>query len=516
MVHLDITRNISKLNDKRLQDTNAAIQNLQIAEEKLKNSNNELIAFNNKLDKLVKKSSEELYTFQAAINDNLFSIVTDLEGKILKINDNYLEKVGFTKQEVVGKPITFLQSDFHSTAFYESISKTIYSGKVWRGESKIKTKIGEDFWLVSSIMPIKSNLGIIKSFLTISADITEKKVAQEKEKKANSNLAKTQDKLTLILQNLSDLVVISDNSGNRKYVNISYCEFYGKEAICFVGTNYRDQDSNKISQAYLRLFDSLSYDNPKINFLDITINSKGEKRWILWKEMALFDNDYQITEIFSIGHDISDIKEIEFQNANFIAQFEEIAFKTSHNFRGPLTSIMGLISILEVDGFEEKELKQIAIYMKSAIENLDTASRELATFIEKYNTEKIDSHNKTNFHDFKEAKTKHLNWKFKIRNYLDGTGSMSELEATSSQHSELGKWFFSDGKTIYGHMASMKEFEIEQEKLHTLVKEIISLKTSNETIQIELKILQLNTISDRIIILLDEVETEVRKYVLKN
>lgn len=516
MVHLDINRSISKSYDRQLSEKNQAIFKLIDTEDKLKNSNNELLSFNNKLDKLVKKSSEELYSFQAAINDNLFSIVTDLEGKILKINLNYLDKVGFTKQELVGKPIVILQSDVHSKSFYENINKTIYAGKVWRGESKIKTKYGEDFWLVSSIMPIKNASGIIKSFLTISADITEKKVAQEKEKKATINLAQTEDKLTSILHNLSDLIVITDKYGNRRYVNNSFCDFFGVKSAEFIGTNYRNQDSEKISQAYLRLFNSISFDNPKISFLDVIINSKNEKRWILWKEMALFDKDLEINEIFSIGHDISDIKEIEFQNANFIAQFEEIAFKTSHNFRGPLTSIMGLINLLEEDDFDENELKKVSVYMKTSIDNLDIASRELATFIEKYNTQKIDSLNNHSVYDFQEAKTKHLNWNFKIRNYLDGIGSMTKNEAISHKHSELGKWYFSEGKAIYGHIISMQEFEIEQEKLHTIVQQIIDLKSNNELVKSELLFHELTTISDKVIILLDEVETEVRKYVVKN
>lgn len=514
MVHLDINRSISRSHDRQLLEKNQAIQTLKITEEKLKDSNNQLLAFNNKLDKLVQKSSAELYSFQSAINDNLYSLTTDLEGKIVKINDNYLYKTGFSKQEVVSKHISFMQSDFHSNVFYETIDKTIYAGKVWRGESKIKTKTGEDFWLESSILPIKEKNGTIKNFLTISADITERKVAQFNEQSANNNLARSEHKLSLILQNLSDLVVVSDKLGNRKYVNTSYTEFYNKPANDFIGTNYRDQSPEKISNSYLRLFESLSYNNPKINFLDVTSNSKGDKRWILWKEMALFDQNNTISEIFSIGHDITDIKEIEFQNANFIAQFEEIAFKTSHNFRGPLTSVMGLIGLLENDDFDDNELKQVAIYMKSAVNNLDTASRELAAFIENYNSEKINSRNSKKSYDFQEAKGKHLNWKFKIRNFLDGTGSLTQHEAISHQHCELGKWYYSEGKFLYGHIPTMQEFEIEHEKLHNIVKEILTLKTLNELALSEVKYIDLLNSSDKIILMLDEVELEVRKHQL--
>jgi PAS domain S-box-containing protein len=516
MVHLDINRSISKSLDKQFLEKNEAIQNLKIAEEKLKESNNQLLSFNNKLDKLVRKSSEELYSFQAAINDNLFSIVTDLEGKITKINNNYLEKTGYSKTDLVGKHISILQSDFHDNFFYEAISKTIYAGKVWRGESKIKTKNNHDFWLVSSILPIKTSNGLIKSFLTVSSDITEKKQAQERAQKAALNLAKTEDRLSLVLENLSDLIVITDNKGTRKYVNIAFSDFFGNSKENFINSNYRNQDPEKVSKSYIRLFESLSFENPKITYLDVFANSENQKRWILWKEMAVFDANKQIIEIFCIGHDITEIKENEFQNANFVAQFEEIAFKTSHNFRGPLSSIMGLMDLLNDDQFDENELKQVASFMKTAVNNLDIASRELGVFINNYNNDKADFHKTNSVYDFEEAKKMHLNWKFKIRNFLDGIGSLTTNQAISHLHSDLGKWYYADGKSLYGHFQSMQELELQNEKLHNLVKQILELKENEDFITAEIKYLDLENTSDTIIRLLEEAENNVRNLVLKN
>lgn len=516
MVHLDINRSISRSHDKRLDEKKEAIQNLKLTEEKLKNSNNELLSFNTKLDKLVKKSSEELYTYQAAINDNLFSIVTDFEGIIIKINHNYLDKIGYTKQEVVGKSAAILQSNFHSKAFFDTIRKTIYAGKVWRGEAKIKTKTGEDFWLESSIMPIKDNFGKIKNFITVSADITEKKVAQELEQKATENLAKSENRLSLVLENLTDLIVITDKFGNRNFTNTSFCNFFGKTKEYFLGTNYRTLDPKNISSGYLRLFDSLSYQNPKISFLDLMRNSNGEKRWVIWNELAVFDNQQQIVEVFAIGHDITQIKELEFQNANFVAQFEEIAFKTSHDFRGPLSSIMGLMDLLKEDQFNENEIKQVASFMKTAVNNLDNASRDLAAFIDKYNSDKSEIKLKNNLYDFTEAKTKHLNWKYKIRNFLDGIGSLTISQATLHHQSDLGKWYQAEGKVLYGHFQSMQEFELQNEKLHNLVKEILALNEKEDFINAEIKYLELENTSDTILILLDKVETNIRNLVFEN
>jgi PAS domain S-box-containing protein len=175
IINADISYHISKKLDKNFKALTLAFENQKISDQKLKAANSELSDFNQKLDFLVKKSVGELLSYQTAIDDNLNSVVTNYEGIILKINAIYLEKTGYTSEEVLGKNIDILKSDYHDEAFYNEINNTLTSGQVWRGESKIKTKFGENLWLVSSILPIKDKTGKIIKFLTISADITEKK-----------------------------------------------------------------------------------------------------------------------------------------------------------------------------------------------------------------------------------------------------------------------------------------------------------------------------------------------------
>jgi PAS domain-containing protein len=140
ILFVDLTNHFSKSLDKKYDELNFAFDKQKGTEDKLKNSNIELLSFNNKLDQLVKKSNSELHSYQTAINDNLYSIVTDLDGTILKINDNFINACGYSKAELLGKNFTILNSDFHSENFYKSISERIDAGKVWRGEPKTEPK----------------------------------------------------------------------------------------------------------------------------------------------------------------------------------------------------------------------------------------------------------------------------------------------------------------------------------------------------------------------------------------
>ncbi|WP_395046932.1 PAS domain S-box protein [Flavobacterium sp.] len=504
MINVDISLSISKKLDKNFQKLNSFLESQKETDEKLKSANSELFDFNKKLDFLVKKSSEELYSYQMAINDNLSSIVTDFEGKILKINDLYLEKTDYTREELLGENINILKSDYHDQEFYENINRTIISGEVWRGESNIKTKNGSDFWILSSIIPVKDSNESITKFLTISADITDKKIAEEKEKKAVDKLSKSEKRFSLLLENQTDLISITDKYGNRKYVNKAFYNFFGKDKDYFIGTNYRTLEPENVDEFYLKLFDSISYANPKISIVILRENALKQKRWIKWDEIAFFDANKEVVEILSIGHDITEIKENEFQNANYIAQFEELAFKNSHHFRKPLSNIIGVIDLIDEDS-NRIEINELLDIIKTEIGDLDSSSKELANFIN--TNSKSNKHQKEIFNtDFIDAKLKHLKWKYKIRHFFDGAGSLTQNQAISHRDSDFGKWYYSDGKKKYGHMESVQKIESLHEKLHHLVKEILDLKTKGEIQKAEEKHKKMIAISDKIILLLDESE----------
>jgi PAS domain S-box-containing protein len=504
MLYVDITSHFSKSLDRKLKELKFARDNQKVIEGKLRFSNEELLGFNKKLDNLARQSNEELHSYQNAINDNLYSLVTDLDGIILKINQPYVTTTKYSKEELIGVPIRVLNADSHPESFYESIRIEVSKNKIWRGEVKNKAKDGTYFWMVSSILPLYDKDHNVVKFFVISSDITAKKLSENKEKSALKELTENEKRLRLLLENQIDLVVISEKGGKRKFVNQSFCDFFGKEKEFFIGTNYRTQYPEDVIQSYLNIFDSLTFQNPKIITLDALENAEGEKRWIQWDEVALFDENEKVTEILSIGHDITEIKEIEFQSANYIAQFEEMAFKNSHKFREPLDNLIQAINVYDLQKSTKEEITQMNVFIKKILGDLDIATRELSAFINGYHSENTLNENITLNTDFDIAKSKHLNWKYKIKNFLEGSSSLTHNQAVSEQVSDLGKWFYNVGKNKYGHLAPMQEFEIVHKKLHEITATIIALKTNGDNENAEIKFKELQQISDKIILLLDE------------
>jgi methyl-accepting chemotaxis protein len=111
--------------------------------------------------------------------------------------------------------------------------------------------------------------------------------------------------------------------------------------------------------------------------------------------------------------------------------------------------------------------------------------------------------------NFTSIRFKHLQWKSKLREFLDGKSTLTEDQAVSHRDCELGKWFYADGLASYGHVAEMHELEGIHEELHRTVKAVVRLKHEGNIKQAEAEYEKIVPQSQEIIVLLDKIEAQV-------
>ena len=111
--------------------------------------------------------------------------------------------------------------------------------------------------------------------------------------------------------------------------------------------------------------------------------------------------------------------------------------------------------------------------------------------------------------DFFAARTAHLAWRQRIRDFLDGAKGLTHDEAVSHRDCALGKWLYSNGLKQYGHFEDMQVMEKEHEKLHAVIREIIELKNKGQDDRAETKYKDIESLSGKIVSLLKSVERSV-------
>ena len=102
-------------------------------------------------------------------------VITDINGTIQYVNNEFQKVTGYTKEEAIGQTPRILKSGFHDRVFYERLWTTIKDGNVFRDLEINKKKNGDLIYVDHSITPIKDPSGKITHFLGTWKDITEKR-----------------------------------------------------------------------------------------------------------------------------------------------------------------------------------------------------------------------------------------------------------------------------------------------------------------------------------------------------
>ena len=111
--------------------------------------------------------------------------------------------------------------------------------------------------------------------------------------------------------------------------------------------------------------------------------------------------------------------------------------------------------------------------------------------------------------DFTDIRLQHVTWRVKLNDFLEGKPSMTEEQATNHEACDVGKWLYSVGMKKYGTMPEMQELEKIHVELHLTVKNIMSLKQSQNISAVKEELEKLDIIKRKIMFLLADIEQKL-------
>lgn len=111
--------------------------------------------------------------------------------------------------------------------------------------------------------------------------------------------------------------------------------------------------------------------------------------------------------------------------------------------------------------------------------------------------------------DLSMAKLKHMSWRIRIRDFLDGKTVLTRAEAVSHTDCDFGKWLYSAGLREYSSIPEMKDVEAEHRQLHALVHSIIDDKNTGNVAKAEEDYRSLSNTSNKVIELIDRILVKV-------
>ena len=131
------------------------------------------------LQKALFLANKELKRFTAIVDKYVVSAKTNKDTNIIDVSSAFEVASGYSKNELIGKPINIIRNPHTPQEFFTNLWKTLSEKNEWNGEIRNTKKDGEDFWLKQNIITIKDDNGEIESFVSVGQDITSKKELEQ-------------------------------------------------------------------------------------------------------------------------------------------------------------------------------------------------------------------------------------------------------------------------------------------------------------------------------------------------
>jgi len=150
-----------------------------------------------RLNREIRRQRDEILVLKNGIEQSSLAVVlTNTSGTIEYVNPAYTAMYGYEPAEVIGKTPRILKSGETPAVLYESLWKTLLSGRPWSGELRNRAKAGDLIWVRANISPIRNSEGQLKYFMALHKDVTLEKqliteVVEAKHQADQANQAKS-------------------------------------------------------------------------------------------------------------------------------------------------------------------------------------------------------------------------------------------------------------------------------------------------------------------------------------
>jgi methyl-accepting chemotaxis protein len=231
----------------------------------------------------------------AAINRSQAVIEFELDGTIITANQNFLDTVGYSLEEVAGcHHSMFVDKELGNSQEYRDFWKSLAAGKYQAAQYKRFGKGGKEIWIQATYNPILDPSGKPFKVVKFATDIT----AQVMKNSDSSGQLDAINKSQAVISFNMDGTIIEANDNFLQAVGYSSGEIVGKHHSMFATPDYA------VSAEYQSFWEKLGqgeFDSGEYK----RIGKGGKEIWIQASYNPIFDPDGKPFKVVKFATDIT-------------------------------------------------------------------------------------------------------------------------------------------------------------------------------------------------------------------
>ena len=347
----------------------------------------------------IQKQEKRYISLVENMNDGLIYLNEDQ--KITFVNDKFCMISGFSREEVMDKSIFKIQS-FLGNIITSSVYDKLKREEVVKNESKMLMKNGKAIWVQITSTPHFDD-GKVLGTLLVYTDITTLKSTQESLKKREEGYRSFINQSSVGIWRAEYPKPISVSLPVDEQVELLLDTGVISECNDFMAAMYGYTDSSELVGRRIRDFYHIenNFDDEKSKELmntfisnDYRISSaeskeldkNGNVRFMLNNNIGIVENGF-LVRTWGVQTDITERKRTERELLETNQELDTFFYKASHDLKGPLASVMGIVNLARLEMQNELIDKYFGM-IETSVKRLD---RTLMDLIELARTRKGSS-----------------------------------------------------------------------------------------------------------------------------
>ncbi|MGY0600595.1 MAG: methyl-accepting chemotaxis protein [Paraglaciecola chathamensis] len=247
-----------------------------------------------------------------ALSKSQAVIEFDMKGVIQRANENFLETMGYTLEEVQGQHHSmFVEPEYKNSAAYREFWEKLNAGQFTSAEFKRLGKQGNEVWIQASYNPIMDVNGKPFKVVKYATDITAQKLHNADYSGQIDAIGKSQAVIEFDMNG----VILSANDNFLNAMGYNEQEVVGKHHSMFVEPEYKNSHEYHLFWEHLKAGEFNSGEFKRIDKL-------GNDVWIHASYNPIMDLNGQPFKVVKYASDITEQKK---RNADYSGQIDALS-----------------------------------------------------------------------------------------------------------------------------------------------------------------------------------------------